>query len=391
MKRTIFFFSMLFAILMFITSCEKDPQVQGQTPDYLCFTAISSGSTLTFRLVNDFECNELEYRVNDGLWKNVSFGGSLPKLKEGDKVYVRAKTARSKYIDNEILMKYLNISVSGEGKVKVSGNIMYLLYPDGSTESMPDYAFYRLFYDSPDLVDAGELSLPAMTLSKGCYSNMFYGCANLTTAPALPATALASYCYDVMFYGCTGLTTAPALPAKTLADNCYDGMFYGCTGLATAPALPAMTLAGSCYDQMFEGCTGLTTAPALPATTLEYHCYARMFYGCTGLTTAPALPAKTTEDECYYSMFNGCSSLTGEVNIAAEVMVERCAVFMFSRCSKLSSVKCMAKELMHNAVGGWLIDAGTEAATRTLKVPKGCSRLKWSLPSAVEWTIVEID
>lgn len=35
-----------------------------------------------------------------------------------------------------------------------------------------------------------------------CYSNMFYGCTNLTQAPELPATTLAVYCYSNMFSGC---------------------------------------------------------------------------------------------------------------------------------------------------------------------------------------------
>ena len=43
------------------------------------------------------------------------------------------------------------------------------------------------------------------TMSENCYAEMFYGCTNLTRAPALPATTLANYCYAAMFYGCTNL------------------------------------------------------------------------------------------------------------------------------------------------------------------------------------------
>jgi hypothetical protein len=120
---------------------------------------------------------------------------------------------------------------------------------------------------------------------------------------------IASYCFSNMFYGCTSLTTAPSLPAAALADRCYQSMFRGCTSLTTAPELPATALAIHCYSSMFEGCTSLTTAPSLSATTLANYCYYEMFKGCKSLTTVPELPATTLTESCYYAMFNGCTAL----------------------------------------------------------------------------------
>ena len=99
------------------------------------------------------------------------------------------------------------------------------------------------------------------------------------------------------------------LPATTLADSCYSYMFFGCTNLTTAPVLSATTLAGNCYSHMFQNCTNLTTAPALPATTLAEYCYTFMFFGCTNLTTAPVLPARTLVSSCYSHMFYNCTNL----------------------------------------------------------------------------------
>ena len=143
----------------------------------------------------------------------------------------------------------------GGTNIRISGNIQTLL-GDEKQDGVGDYAFNYLFYNSP-LVDAGELMLPATTLAKYCYSDMFSGCTSLTQAPALPATTLAKYCYSDMFSGCTSLTQAPALPATTLADSCYYDMFSGCTSLTQAPALPATTLAGNCYYYMFNNCRKL--------------------------------------------------------------------------------------------------------------------------------------
>ena len=99
-----------------------------------------------------------------------------------------------------------------------------------------------------------------------------------------PPTAInTANCYREMFYECANLTTAPELPATTLANNCYHEMFYGCTNLTTTPELPATTLAQHCYHSMFLNCKNLTTVPELPATTLVTYCYYNMFYGCTKL------------------------------------------------------------------------------------------------------------
>lgn len=45
-----------------------------------------------------------------------------------------------------------------------------------------------------------------------------------------------------------------------MANNCYSDMFYGCSSLTTAPSLPATTLAISCYSSMFRDCTSIKLA-----------------------------------------------------------------------------------------------------------------------------------
>ena len=129
-----------------------------------------------------------------------------------------------------------------------------------------------LSFEGCPIINVASSFLPATTLASDCYEFMFYGCTNLTTAPALPATTLASYCCYGMFYGCSSLTTAPELPATTLAVCCYESMFYGCTNLTTAPALPATTLARSCYHAMFDGCTKLNYIKMLATSISAVDC-----------------------------------------------------------------------------------------------------------------------
>ena len=111
------------------------------------------------------------------------------------------------------------------------GNIMSLVYGDNFINNNTiesSCTFLNLFDSNTKLVNAKDLILPATTLTDYCYSNMFYSCYALTTAPELPATTLTDYCYSNMFKSCYALTTAPELPATTLTDDCYYNMFYSC-------------------------------------------------------------------------------------------------------------------------------------------------------------------
>ena len=156
--------------------------------------------------------------------------------------------------------------------------------------------------------------------NKAKFCSLFKDCSVLTTAPELPATKLAEHCYASMFSGCTSLTSAPKLPAIELAKFCYRYMFFGCTSLTAASELPATKLAGDCYNYMFSGCTSLTSAPKLSAIELARACYCKMFYGCENLLS----------------------------------------VTMLAPSDQISKTT--------NCCLNWLLDAGTSATSRTLKV-----------------------
>ena len=115
----------------------------------------------------------------------------------------------------------------------------------------------------PKLINAKNLVLPATELSNSCYSNMFYNCRSLTSAPELPATALTYGCYSAMFRNCYSLMDAPALPATTLAEGCYAYMFSNCYSLFEAPELLATTLVDYCYVSMFYACENISYIKAM--------------------------------------------------------------------------------------------------------------------------------
>ena len=89
-----------------------------------------------------------------------------------------------------------------------------------------------MFYQMSTLVNPPVLS-NATTLVQSCYENMFYGCTNLTTAPALPAATLATRCYYNMFYGCSKLNYIECLATNISATNCTTGWVNGVAATGT--------------------------------------------------------------------------------------------------------------------------------------------------------------
>ena len=189
-------------------------------PDYSqdYFTmVVTVGGNVTWNGTND---NALSYSTDDGeTWSTASSNITLP-VNEGDKVLWKGTTTPIEFPPRGIG----NFSGDTNVRYSVQGNAMSLLYGNdfkGQT-SLADkrYALYGLFNNNTNVTSAKNLSLPATTLVYGCYSNMFYKCTSLTTAPELPATTLANECYFNMFNGCTSLSSIKCLATDISAYAC---------------------------------------------------------------------------------------------------------------------------------------------------------------------------
>ena len=333
----------------------------------LTFLILSSG-TITWMAYSPYYKKTIQYSKNGGGWSDITSnsGSSAPSIPvvAGDVVKFRGNNIS--YCDS-IDTNFFSSSTS-DLRFNAYGNIMSLIdstdFKDLKTLASAS-AFTGLFSGCASLVKADGLLLPATTLANYCYTDMFYGCTSLTTAPALPATTLADFCYHNMFYGCTSLTTAPELPTRWLAKYCYAGMFEGCTSLIAAPELPATRLEQICYYSMFRNCTSLTQAPALPATSLASGCYGGMFQGCRSLTSAPALPAATLADNCYESMFQGCTSLTAAPVLPATTRYS-CYQRMFWGCTSLTQ----APELPATTLAQGCYNSMFEGCTSLTQAPE---------------------
>ena len=124
------------------------------------------------------------------------------------------------------------------------------------------------------------------------------------------------------------------------------------------------------FCNLFYDCTQLTSAPELPATQLASYCYFSMFNGCSSLEKASDLPAETLAESCYEGMFSRCSSLKKAPDLPAEILADRCYSLMFTYCTNLTSVTMLASKdyIKGGSFNLWLFNAGTDAASSTLKV-----------------------
>jgi len=270
--------------------------------EYLSIVAETDNVTVT--LYGGVSSNRFQYSLDNGsTWSNLQIGQTSPSINEGEKIMFKAS----------------GLSVGGEtgiGTIRpsaaaiVEGNIMSLLYGDnfgGQTVIPSNFNLRKLFSGATNITSAENLVIPATTVTKQCYSQMFQGCTNLTTAPKVIGSSAMTwsgdYCWSDMFNTCTSLINAPELPATTLGTQCYWYMFQRCTSLETAPVLPAITLNNQCYQGMFDSCSSLNYIKAM-FTTAPSTTYTRGWvYGVAASGTFVKNSAATWTTSCSVSTY----------------------------------------------------------------------------------------
>lgn len=223
---------------------------------YLTLVAETDG--VTYKYDTYTTNNRLQYSTDSGTtWSSLGHNQSTPSVNNGDKVLFKASGLT---VDGERGLGRITPSASASAE----GNIMSLAYGDdfsGQTVVPNNFQFRKLFSGVTTITSAENMVLPATTIKKQCYSQMFQGCSNLVTAPKVIGSSAMTwsgdYCWSDMFNSCTSLVNAPQLPALNLAAQCYWYMFQNCTSLTTAPELLATTTATQCYNGMFSGCISL--------------------------------------------------------------------------------------------------------------------------------------
>ena len=315
-----------------------------------------SGSANTIQITHTVDAPELtiEQSTNRSTWTTLGTTGSTPlelEIPANGKVYLRCSTD---IWSNSYNSKY-NAFSTATGNFRAGGNIMSLLYGsnfDGTETTFPtngQNTYCYLFKDNTNLIDISKLILPALSLTRGCYQRMFWGCTSLINTPIVDATTLYDYVFYYTFRDCTSLTSTAEIHAKTLAANCFEGMYYNCSSLnyveCTATSRGAGATSGWLHNVAATGTfvkaagtTWPTGESGIPeGWTVEEYYYTEPFYveDVSGNANtiqlsqdgdAPALTIETSTDKSTWSVLGTTSATPLEINVPANSKV-------YLRCS----------------------------------------------------------
>lgn len=207
-------------------------------PDYLCFTAIESG-TFTLTIPSGLTVANLsyvEYSTDEGAtWNRTGNADdaavtvTTPTITAGNKVYWRGSGIRY----GSSTSVYSRFSATGN--FNASGHINSLCYLSNvKNGAMDTYRYYRLFYQCTKLISAEDMVLPDTTESYG-FGGMFQGCTAMTISPCMPALRLsAASCRQIYSGGCTSLTKIVLLATSWGNSNAiYQWIGSGSTVVPT--------------------------------------------------------------------------------------------------------------------------------------------------------------
>lgn len=303
----------------------------------------------TFSFLKNGTGNDIEYSIDNGTWTSLPSETSTPTVLAGHSIRWRGElTASENGDDTGGIGRF-----SATGYYEAQGNIMSLISGDNftiNTDIKKARTFLSLFKNDTHIQYAHNLIVYGLETNingkRDIFSQMFYGCTSLISAPDLPFTTVANGSYFYMFYGCTSLIRPPKeIPLWEMGEYTCYAMFQNCTSMTTPVEMPNLTKVGawSCTT-MYDGCTSLLYAPELYAIIIDVSCYHGMFSGCTSMVYPPSvLPAPILISNCYKSMFYGCSALVIAPLLPAATMVLGCYQYMFAYCRSLTHVECMAR------------------------------------------------
>lgn len=230
-----------------------------ELPNYLCFTALESGSfTLNIgSLISTANLPSVNYSLDGGeTWINVanqddvSVSVTTPVINSGDSVLWKANGV---VCTSSSANRYSRFSSTGN--FKVSGSLNTLLFGDKARKNVNgDYAFFGLFFGCTKLIYADELILPTKLGYTHCFYRLFRGCSNLLTSPNLfDIDASQRNTFQEMFHSCSKLSSEISINSTNPGTQGYNAMFYGCGQLNYIKMLATDISASNCLYNWVQG------------------------------------------------------------------------------------------------------------------------------------------
>ncbi len=221
------------------------PPIDGKN---LTLTAIAGSAEYKYNRTNVTFAAGKHYTQNVTMGQSGSYTANdhpltFQAIKEGTITYTAANagyTVEYKKNNNGWTTYSSAISVAVGDVVSFKGDNSTYYMSTGEATGVPSkFACSSACYiygNVMSLISKESFSTTTSFTAEKTFLRMFEGNTNLRSHPykdlVLPATTLAKQCYQNMFFGCTGLTRSAILANAVGADNAYQWMYKGCSNLS---------------------------------------------------------------------------------------------------------------------------------------------------------------
>lgn len=222
-----------------VSYCQEENEVHcSPVPDYsemyLTFESLEDSNNIFFKSSYNITITIQVSSDNGNSWTSYTSttgnGTIIATLNSGERILLKGN--RNYYAVS--LISYTSFNSTKD--FKVYGNIMSLISENNFKNSLVlngESTFLGLFWNCTHLKSVNNLILPATTLSKDCYSYMFYKCSGISKAPVLIAEQLVFGCYSGMFQDCSSLNYIKMMATDISANSCLGGWVQGVSSTGT--------------------------------------------------------------------------------------------------------------------------------------------------------------
>ena len=199
--------------------------------------------------------------VNDGDARAIVFSITPPYR---DMFFLLGRNSTAKlWIDNSVNYDQFegesyHLNITSTASVELSGNICSLLDGENYSEyksTLNDNAFYKLFADAANIVNASKLVIPDVSIGYNSCNSMFINCTNLNDSPIMKPKYIHNSCYANMFYGCTLLSEVYCYAINRDDDSCTSNWLYGTYSPGKFYGVPFSNFDHDSYDGIPIGWT----------------------------------------------------------------------------------------------------------------------------------------
>ena len=308
-----------------------DDEILEELQPFITQWTVEAGDSITLPL-NNYAHNKYDFTVDYGDGTEIK---EVTSANDEDSIhtYENAGTYSITIKGNCPSFNFSNKSVSKDKITKIVqwGNTF-------KQDSGLNFGFSICFQNCTNLVDL--IPAPSKNTFKSTtgFTNMFYGCSNITEVPEkLFYNAPCLTDLRGAFQGCTNLKSIP----EKLFSHCekvtgFQSTFSGCSSLTEIPENTfSNCYKASDFQRVFEGCNNIKKIPRnLFKNCKKASTFQSAFFACSSLEEVP----EDTFDNCieaisFFYTFGRCGKVVGNAPLLWEKFPDANGKLCFSGCN----------------------------------------------------------